>query len=75
METFWVVVVLLSHPGETHVVRVPPQHYATREACLEHAAELAMSLVHKRWIATRCEERFEAAHGCTATYGRGQRYC
>jgi hypothetical protein len=59
VETFWVVLVLLSHPGETRVIRegFHGHHYATQKECLGRASELAMALVRSRWIATTCEER------------------
>jgi hypothetical protein len=54
MEVYWIVLFLVTKPGETPTVSESfhGQHMATLEQCLRAAADLARD----EWTATRCEK-------------------
>jgi hypothetical protein len=60
METFWVVVILLSVPGESTVKRDwSGFHYHSQQECLRSARVAAYGYRDKEWTATTCERREE----------------
>jgi hypothetical protein len=69
METFWVVVILISSPVDTHVMTERRRHYASEQECLVAAGETALIYAHQMYVAAKCEARLGAAMPLNPKHG------